>query len=66
MHDAVDGRERDVRLAGDAFHTFADRDTRVRRCGELLAGEDEIARFVDQHEVGEGAAYVDANPATGS
>ena len=31
------------------------------RCGELLAGEDEIAGFVDQHEVGEGAADVHAD-----
>ena len=61
MHDAVDPGELDPRLAGNALHALADRDAGVGRAGELLAGEDHVPFFVDQHEVGERAADVYAN-----
>ena len=61
VHDAVDSGELDPRLAGDALHALADRDSGVGRAGELLAGEDHVPLFVDQHEVGERAADVHAD-----
>ena len=65
VHDAVDARELDIRLAGDTCHAFADRNPRVGRTGKLLAGKNQVTHFVDQHEVGEGPSNVDADPATG-
>ena len=62
VHHAVDAGDLDARVARDALHTLADRDARVGRAGELLAGEDQVTFLVDQHEIGEGATDVHAEP----
>ena len=61
MHDAVDVRQAHPGLAGDARHALADCHAGIGRAGELLAREDHVPLFVDQHEVGERASDVHAD-----
>jgi hypothetical protein len=61
VHDAVQLGSRNIRLAQDARDAGDDCLARIVRRREQLAGMDEIAARIVQHEIGEGAADIDAD-----
>ena len=61
VHDAVQIGGVEIRLLQQAIDAGDDRLARIVRCRQQLAGVDEIAPRIVQHEVGERAADIDAD-----